>query len=914
MNICEHLILIRGEDKTKQISACRYENGYWHVTFNESNQIYEYRYPYVQWLRSPQIIDPAAYPRHDFVVGDEHLVGVVQIYRFNDYVRFLFRSGVSKLYLHKQVRMVEKKAHNPHAKQVLSYLNQLTELISLKDEDDVRLLSQIYSSLKVKHDSVLSLWLTQSDLITRGDTQQPLFPFGFNLSQKQATERALIEKISVIEGPPGTGKTQTILNIIANAVLLGKTVAVVSNNNTAILNVLEKLQKNNVGWIAAMLGNRDNKEQFIHNQTGEYPDFSGWSLTEEEEADVRQSYVECTQSLTSMLSLQNELAELYQQLSALETEAEHFKQYNRESNALDDGHEKQVAKAAARGSSALLRLLIEYQLQVSRGQKLVWWRALWFRWRHGMWPSAFEDHNRESMIAGLQRSYYLLKTEELRTKIESMEQSLAAVDAPSLMVRSTELSMRLFRSSLGKRFGSGLPPDRRVYTMSEIRRCSQEFQREYPIILSTTHSLRSSLGEDKLFDYVIVDEASQVDIVTGALALSVAKQAVIVGDRLQLSHVVPSEVSEQVTQLFGQYELADGYDYNRYSLLTSVLQIWPNMCVTLLREHYRCHPKIIGFCNQKFYRNELIVMTREQDGDTPLVLYKTSKGHHARGMYNQRQIDVILGEVFTQQGVDVHDGSVGIISPYRQQVSELNRVLEADAAVEVDTVHKYQGREKDVVILSTVANQVAVNDFVDQANLINVAVSRAVKKLIVIVSEGAEEWHGTNLGDLVRYMQYHNFEVIESRVYSVFDLLYSSFSQELLLLMQDTKNVSAFQSENLANNLIERVLSEPAFSHLERVLHQPLKMLIRNPNRLTEEECKFAMNSLTHTDFVIFNKLDKMPVLVIEVDGYAYHQRNPEQLRRDRMKDEILRKYEIPMLRLSTVESGEEERIRRALI
>jgi very-short-patch-repair endonuclease len=74
------------------------------------------------------------------------------------------------------------------------------------------------------------------------------------------------------------------------------------------------------------------------------------------------------------------------------------------------------------------------------------------------------------------------------------------------------------------------------------------------------------------------------------------------------------------------------------------------------------------------------------------------------------------------------------------------------------------------------------------------------------------------------------------------------------------------------------------------------------------------MNSLTHTDFVIFNKLDKMPVLVIEVDGYAYHQRNPEQLRRDRMKDEILRKYEIPMLRLSTVESGEEERIRRALI
>ncbi len=73
------------------------------------------------------------------------------------------------------------------------------------------------------------------------------------------------------------------------------------------------------------------------------------------------------------------------------------------------------------------------------------------------------------------------------------------------------------------------------------------------------------------------------------------------------------------------------------------------------------------------------------------------------------------------------------------------------------------------------------------------------------------------------------------------------------------------------------------------------------------------MNSWTHTDFVIFNKLDKMAVLVIEVDGYAYHQRNPEQLRRDEMKDEILRKYEIPVLRLSTVGIDEEARIRESL-
>lgn len=51
--------------------------------------------------------------------------------------------------------------------------------------------------------------------------------------------------ISVIEGPPGTGKTQTILNIIANIVMEGKNVAIVSNNNSATRNVLEN-------WIEKM--------------------------------------------------------------------------------------------------------------------------------------------------------------------------------------------------------------------------------------------------------------------------------------------------------------------------------------------------------------------------------------------------------------------------------------------------------------------------------------------------------------------------------------------------------------------------------------------------------------------------------------------------------------------------------------
>jgi len=91
-------------------------------------------------------------------------------------------------------------------------------------------------------------------------------------------------------------------------------------------------------------------------------------------------------------------------------------------------------------------------------------------------------------------------------------------------------------------------------------------------------------------------------------------------------------------------------------------------------------------------------------------------------------------------------------------------------------------------------------------------------------------------------------------------------------------------------------------------MHQPLKMLIRNPEKLNDNELQFAMNNLTHTDFVIFNKLDKMPVLMVEVDVYEFHVNNPKSAR-DRMKDTILEKYEIPILRLKTNESGEEAQL-----
>ena len=103
-------------------------------------------------------------------------------------------------------------------------------------------------------------------------------------------------------------------------------------------------------------------------------------------------------------------------------------------------------------------------------------------------------------------------------------------------------------------------------------------------------------------------------------------------------------------------------NYTEHSLLTSIVSLFSDIPRTLLKEHYRCHPKIIGFCNQKFYNNELIVFTDENRLDKPLRLYKAAMGNHARGTVNQRQIDTVFNEIIPNHIINTEEQSVGIIN------------------------------------------------------------------------------------------------------------------------------------------------------------------------------------------------------------------------------------------------------------
>jgi len=205
-----------------------------------------------------------------------------------------------------------------------------------------------------------------------------------------------------------------------------------------------------------------------------------------------------------------------------------------------------------------------------------------------------------------------------------------------------------------------------------------------------------------------------------------------------------------------------------------------------------------------------------------------------------------------------------------------------------------------------------VTEFSDNANRLNVAVSRAIEQLIVVVSD-EDARSETNVGDLVRYIQYNNFSVIESKIHSVFDYLYTSYSERRRKLLSKHKNISRYDSENLMHAKIETVLKENDLNNLKIATHVPLRMIIQDTSLLTSDELKYASHVKTHVDFLIYDKVSKIPKLIVEVDGVRFHEEGSKQSERDLKKNEILRKYSLPFLRFKTDGSGEEKLLLQAL-
>jgi len=897
LNIHNNLILVKGEDKTEQITSCKYMNGKYQISFGSSTKPFSYAYLNVKWLSKPQSINTNTVKVSR---KGKEFFNILEILQFENHWRIFFENGKSQVYDTKDLTIEKNALNNQQVNNCFEYFKQIADKVSMKTDDGKKILSKQYEKISfISPNTALADYLKQitQAKIAPNPTSVIYYPFGCNLSQMQAVDNAFLNKISVIEGPPGTGKTQTILNIIANAIILNKTVAVVSNNNSATDNVFEKLQKYGFDFIAAQLGNTDNKKGFIDNKQTKYPDFNEYKYDADLLQNVKNEVVNLEKELQEMLYSENRIAELKTQLSAIKTEKQYFDEYYNET------YEKaiEIKKLSTLNSSQMLHLWIECQSFSEQNREISFWYKFNCVLNYGFWSLSLFKIPIKELIPIFQSMYYNLKISELEKEINDTEKKLKSYHFNDKQLELSNKSIILLKNSLYEKYKE--KTERAKFTEDDLWKNSESFIAEYPVILSTTYSLKSSLNKDFIYDYVIVDEASQVDLITGVIALSCAKNIIVVGDLMQLPNVISENTKKMIEPIMQSFNLHEGYKYENNSLLSSICSIFPEVSRTLLREHYRCHPKIIEFCNQKFYQNQLVIMTVDNNEENVLKVYKTVEGNHARGHYNQRQIDEIKETVIPELQKDVENTDVGIIAPYRDQTAALQNNMEQN--LDISTVHKFQGREKDDIIISTVDNE--ISEFTDNPNMLNVAVSRAKNRLRIVVSD-SEKNQNTNIGDLIKYIEYNNFEVVKGEIYSVFDFLYKEYTNQRNAYLKLHKRISEFDSENLMYALIEKVLSKDAFNKCSVVVHQPLNMLIRDPKKLTEEECHYAMNSATHLDFLIYSKLDKTPILAIEVDGFDNHKDGTVQAERDILKNSILEKYSIPLLRFKT-NGSQEERI-----
>ena len=168
-----------------------------------------------------------------------------------EYWHVIFSSGVERDYRCQDLQIEKSVFESKQARDVFDYLKETAELTSVRTESNTAVLTKQYEKIDfLSNETAAASYLDPSGYQAETGLQAdaPIFPFGCNESQFKAVTNALSNRVSVIEGPPGTGKTQTILNIIANLIMQGKTVQVVSNNNSAMKMFRKSWRAQSIRW------------------------------------------------------------------------------------------------------------------------------------------------------------------------------------------------------------------------------------------------------------------------------------------------------------------------------------------------------------------------------------------------------------------------------------------------------------------------------------------------------------------------------------------------------------------------------------------------------------------------------------------------------------------------------------------
>lgn len=614
-----------------------------------------------------------------------------------------------------------------------------------------------------------------------------------NEDQKNSIKKGLTESFTVVTGPPGTGKSQVLVNLVINALVNDKSVLFASNNNKAVNVVYERLDKLTDESYVIRTGNRESREEAFSTLAKKAEKIK-YGKNKNKFIEYKESAVEAIQSIEDLQEkiikrreIKRKLAEIKKKIVEKEDNNTWFKS-SRDLAIINSDKFKSLSEKYDRLSHNKKSIFETINDWVSKNKT------------KDKFVCNFNNYLKENGFGFIELKYfgkieqilndlaifrdYKNDLKELHRTIKELKKIPVLKDLSSKLSECNrylyEISLSLYEDKWLYNLESS-SPSQAVALQDFIKvqqrlnsnvRLGSEFYRLkersmtlmtklieiLPIWGVTNLSAKDAIPlSGGLFDLVVIDEASQCDIPSSIPLLFRAKRMMIIGDDKQLTHI--SIIPQRKDKNYFDDSNVD-LDFDIYSYVNQSLFRIADRQYSLndkksliLKGHYRSHSEIIGFSNEEFYSEALDILTDtskfsvEDSGLYWFDLKGVGKRAGPGNIYNlveATKVAELMVDIINKYGNSL---SYGIISPFRKQAGIIReKVLSmlkskpADELNKVDlivgTAHSFQGDEKDVIIFSPVVSkdmpEGTINFVNENKNLLNVAVTRARQKLIIV--------------------------------------------------------------------------------------------------------------------------------------------------------------------------------------
>lgn len=692
-------------------------------------------------------------------------------------------------------------------------------------ESELKSLSSIHPDVYEK--TILGKFIKSSISENHNEDDIPLLEvLPLNSEQQNAIKSSLDNQLTVITGPPGTGKSQVVTNLLINAAWRGKKVLFASKNNKAV-DVVET-RVNNLGKIPILL--RMGSGEY-HTKLAEYLMnllSSNVTYNEKEEYDY---YNERYKNLEEKIKL---ISKDEEKLIKLRNETDRLDQYiDTIRKSIPNNIYENIKEQDAKFLKNMLHGFKDTLDFVDKYKQTFITRLFWnfikkerykklkidleiiepFAKKLGI---ELPDSSINNINLKLLRStsndianyiYFIEKVEEYSSSLKQLQSTKSleeiSYEKINLMKEMSSNAENLWNSWLKLQPERLSNEDRNLlsnYTALlkmvieagsdiynklgkkiyiEYSNISKKVSHLLPAWAITSLSARGKIPfEAGYFDIVIFDEASQCDIASALPLLYRAKQAVIIGDPKQLRHIssLQKGKDQQLLEKYGLIPNHAKWAYSYNSLFDLAAGLVTSNSLINLKDHHRSHSDIIEFSNKEFYEGNLRVATNydnlnfiknEKNGIRWSDIEGDVKKPSTGGAVNEKEAKAVINELEKLIYKRNYKGTIGVVTPFRAQANLIRRLINKNTDLEnrlinnkflVDTVHKFQGDERDIMIFSTVVSKNmptgALGFLRNTGNLFNVAITRARAMLVVVGDKNAAQSCGINyLENFAKYSQ-----------------------------------------------------------------------------------------------------------------------------------------------------------------